>query len=188
MSHEMSVDTPQAAVTKFDLFMGFAKIGLLGFGGVAPWARYVIVEDRQWVSEREFAEMLGVGQVLPGANTMNIAVMIGDRFQGGIGAFLCIIGQLFMPLVIVVGLAAIYAQFSSIPQVNAALIGAAAGAAGLVLGTGIKMVQKLKPTALALLFGGLAFVASAILELPLVLVVSVLAPLSIAAAAWERRR
>jgi chromate transporter len=72
--------------------------------------------------------------------------------------------------------------------VNAALIGAAAGAAGLVLGTGIKMVQKLKPTGLALVFGGLAFVASGIFALPIVWVVCGLAPLSIAAAAFERRR
>ncbi|GGE27522.1 chromate transporter [Agaricicola taiwanensis] len=187
MQHHIPLEVRDREVTRLDLFMGFAKIGLLGFGGVAPWARYVIVEERQWLTEREFAEVLGVGQVLPGPNTMNAAVMIGDRFHGIPGVLLCVLGQMLMPLVIVVTLAMIYAEFASIPQVNAALIGAAAGAAGLVLGTGIKMVQKLKPTGMALVFGGLAFVASGILELPIVWVVGVLAPLSIAAAAFERR-
>lgn len=174
-------------VSVAELFLGFVKVGLLGFGGVAPWARYIIVEERKWLTEREFAEVLGVGQILPGPNTMNAAVMIGDRFQGRLGAFVCIAGQMAMPLVIMVTLASLYAEFSANAHVNAALIGAAAGAAGLVFGTGIKMVQKLRPKGMALIFGVLAFAAAAIFGISVVYVVGVLAPLSIAAAAWERR-
>ena len=52
--------------TRGELFLSYVKIGLLGFGGVAAWARHVIVEDRRWLTEREYAEILGLGQVLPG--------------------------------------------------------------------------------------------------------------------------
>src|ERR1700742_1414752 len=80
-------------VSKQELFLGFLKIGLLGFGGIAPWARHVIVEEKRWVTDKEFAAILGIGQILPGPNTMNAAVMLGDRFQGIPGVLLCLAGQ-----------------------------------------------------------------------------------------------
>jgi chromate transporter len=174
-------------VSKRELFFGFLKIGLLGFGGIAPWARHVIVEERRWLTDNEFAAILGIGQILPGPNTMNASVMIGDRFQGMAGVLVCLLGQIAMPLVIVASLAVLYESFAAVPEVKAALAGAAAGAAGLVLGTALKMAQKIKPTPLALLVGAIAFTAIGVLQWPLVPVVALLVPLGVAAAALERR-
>jgi len=175
------------SVSKRELFLGFLKIGLLGFGGIAPWARHVIIEERRWLTEKEFAAILGIGQILPGPNTMNASVMIGDRFQGVPGVLLCLLGQMAMPLVIVTSLAVVYQRFATVPEVKAALIGAAAGASGLVLGTALKMAQKIKPSPLALAVGFLAFAAIGILQWPLVPVVCVVVPLGVIAAALERR-
>ena len=50
--------------------------------GIAPSARHVIVEERRWLSEKEFASVLGIGQILPGPNTMNAAVLIGWQLAG----------------------------------------------------------------------------------------------------------
>jgi len=180
-------ENARQSVSKRELFLGFLKIGLLGFGGIAPWARHVIIEERRWLTEKEFAAILGIGQILPGPNTMNASVMIGDRFQGIGGVLACLLGQMAMPLVIVTSLAVVYQRFASVPEVKAALIGAAAGASGLVLGTALKMAQKIKPSPLALLVGLLAFAAIGILQWPLVPVVCVLVPLGIIAAALERR-
>jgi chromate transporter len=174
-------------VSKRELFLGFLKIGLLGFGGIAPWARHVIIEERRWLTEKEFAAILGIGQILPGPNTMNASVMIGDRFQGIGGVLACLLGQMAMPLVIVTSLAVVYQRFATVPEVKAALIGAAAGASGLVLGTALKMAQKIKPSPLALAVGFLAFAAISILQWPLVPVVCVMVPLGVIAAALERR-
>ncbi|MBS0223047.1 MAG: chromate transporter [Proteobacteria bacterium] len=187
MTIESSGDAPLRTVGKAELFLGFLKIGLLGFGGIAPWARHVIVEERRWLSEKEFASVLGVGQILPGPNTMNAAVLIGDRFQGVIGVLLCLVGQMALPLVIVTTLGIAYERFASVPEVQAGLVGAAAGAAGLVLGTAIKMVRRLKPTPPALAISLLAFAAVGIMQWPLPLVVVVLVPLAVAAAAMEGR-
>lgn len=180
-------EEPRETVSKRELFLGFLKIGLLGFGGIAPWARHVIIEERRWLTEKEFAAMLGIGQILPGPNTMNASVMIGDRFQGVPGVLVCLLGQMAMPLVIITSLAVAYRHFADVPEVKAALMGAAAGAAGLVLGTALKMARKIKPTPLAMLIGALAFAAIGLLEWPLVPVVTVLVPVGIAAAALERR-
>ena len=174
-------------MSKRELFLGFLKIGLLGFGGIAPWARHIIVEERQWVTDKEFAAILGVGQILPGPNTMNAAVMLGDRFQGVIGVLLCLLGQMIMPLVIVTSLAMVYERFASVPEVRGALIGAAAGAAGLVMGTALKMTQKKRPSPIALLIAVIAFILIGLLGWPLVPVVLVVMPLSIAAAVLDQR-
>jgi chromate transporter len=192
---EQQMDSPQEdraeegrrTVSKRELFLGFLKIGLLGFGGIAPWARHVIIEERRWLTEKEFAAILGVGQILPGPNTMNASVMIGDRFQGVPGVLLCLLGQMAMPLVIITSLAVVYQRFADVPEVKAALAGAAAGAAGLVMGTALKMAQKIRLTPLALVIGVLALAAIGILSWPLVPVVAVLVPLAVGAAALERR-
>src|ERR1700733_1324145 len=186
-SEEAPVEQGRQTVSKSELFFGFLKIGLLGFGGIAPWARHVIIEERRWLTEKEFAAILGIGQILPGPNTMNASVMIGDRFQGIGGVLACLLGQMAMPLVIVTSLAVVYQRFATVPEVKAALIGAAAGASGLVLGTALKMAQKIKPSPLALAVGFLAFAAIGILQWPLVPVVCVMVPLGVIAAALERR-
>jgi chromate transporter len=183
MTIENAAEAPGRPIGKMELFLGFLKIGLLGFGGIAPWARHVIVEERGWLSEKEFASVLGIGQILPGPNTMDAAVIIGDRFQGPIGALLCLASQMALPLVIVTSLGVAYERFASIPEVKAGLIGAAAGAAGLVLGTALKMTRKLKPTPLGLLVSAAAFAAVGLM----VPVVLGLVPLAIAAAAIEKR-
>jgi chromate transporter len=92
-----------------------------------------------------------------------------------------------MPLVIVTSLATVYEQFASVPEVKAAVVGAAAGAAGLVLGTALKMAQKIRLAPLALIVATMGFAAIGLLAWPLVPVVAALVPLGIAAAALERR-
>jgi chromate transporter len=174
-------------ISKAELFLGFLKIGLLGFGGVGPWARHIIVQERCWLTDKEFAEILGVGQMLPGPNTMNAAVLIGDRFQGVPGVLLCLLGQMAMPLVIVTSLAAVYDRFAAIPEVRAGLIGAAAAAAGLVLGTALKMIRNIKLAPVAYLVVAMGFAAIAVFNWPLVPVVIVLVPLAIVLTALGRR-
>lgn len=175
-------DKALAPPSKLDLFLGFFKIGMLGFGGVAPYARHVIVEERGWLSDKEYLETLGVGQALPGPNTMNAAILIGQRFQGASGAALGVVGQLVVPLAVVVAFSALYDRFATYPVVAAALSGAAAVAAGLVIGTGVKMALKTRWTASGAAIAAAAFVAVGLLDWPLVPVVLTLAPLGVALA------
>jgi chromate transport protein ChrA len=50
------------------LYAAFLKASLCGFGGgLLVWTRRVIVEERQWMSDAEFADTLSLCQFLPGA-------------------------------------------------------------------------------------------------------------------------
>jgi chromate transporter len=180
--------TPDAAATpagtrtptRTELFTGYLRIGLLGFGGVAAWARRVIVEERRWLTEREYAEVLGLGQVLPGPNVGNAAVMIGRRFHGLAGALLATGGIYAAPLCILIVLCLLYDRYGSLPDVAPAMQGVAAGAAGMVIGTALKMAERLKLTAEAVAVLAAAAVAAAWFRVSLPLIVLVLAPVSVA--------
>ena len=73
-------------VSLSELFVGFLLIGLLGFGGIAPSAHYVIVERNRWLDQKEFVELFGVCSILPGGNFLNATVILGDRYQGVLGS------------------------------------------------------------------------------------------------------
>jgi chromate transporter len=180
-------EAPPATVipTRRDLFLGYLKIGLFGFGGVAAWARRVIVEEKRWLTERDYAEILGLGQILPGPNVGNAAVMIGRRFHGLPGALLATAGIYCAPLAILVVLCLLYDRYGQLPDVAPVMAGIAAGAAGMVIGTACKMAGKLRlaPEAIVILL--LATFAAAWLRVPLPLIVLALAPFSIAASLWR---
>ena len=69
-----------------ELFRAFNRLALQGFGGVLPVAHRELVERQRWLSPQQFVELLTLGQVLPGPNIINMAIVIGDRFFGWRGA------------------------------------------------------------------------------------------------------
>lgn len=166
------------------LFAGFFIVGLSGFGGVLPHAQHMLVERRRWLSEQQFAEVLGLGQVLPGPNIVNVAVAVGARFHGASGALVACAGLLLAPLGVVLLLAALYAGYQQLPLVQGLLRGLAPAAIGLIFGMGLKLAARLprkrRPWGLALL----TFAAVALWQLPLLLVLLLLAPLGVALA-WR---
>jgi chromate transporter len=136
--------------SKTELFTAFTWLALQGFGGVLAVAQRELVERLRWQNKEQFVELLSLSQVLPGPNIINLALMFGDRHFGWRGAAAAVGGLLAAPLVIVLVLAALYAQFNSIPQVAGALRGMGAVAAGLVLATAVKLAPTLRHSAMGL--------------------------------------
>jgi len=174
-------------ITHRDLFRVFARIGLLGFGGVTPWLRRVLVEERGWLDDRELAELFGFASSLPGANTVSIAVILGDRNQGISGSITAVTGLLAMPLLILAGIAMLYDQSAHSPDVQNAIGGAAAATAGLVLGNGMKMARNMKPDWQAYGSGFCVFILAGVAHLPLLWILLIIVPASIAAGLIRNR-
>lgn len=175
------------SVTRRDLFVSFLGVGITSFGGVMPWARRMLVEERRWLSEQEFVEALSLGQVLPGPNVVNLSIMVGARFHGAIGAALAFSGLMLAPLAIILLLASFYSGYGHLPAVQRAFSGIAAATAGLVVAMGLSMVVRQPKSASVLGITALAFIGSGVLGLPLVHVLAVLGPLSIALA-WRNTK
>ncbi|HVJ43624.1 MAG TPA: chromate transporter [Dongiaceae bacterium] len=170
------------------IFLAFSKIGLCGFGGVAAWAHRVLVDERGWYTDKQYADLLSVGSVLPGPNVCNISIMVGDQFRGALGSLTALGGLLAGPLLILIVLATLYETYGGLPLVQAVIGGVTAAAAGLVIGTVIKLARRLRASFGNILVGLLAFAAAAILHLHVLLIVAVMVPLSLALTIRERRR
>ncbi len=167
-----------------DLFLAFSQLALSGFGGVLPWAHRTLVERKGWLSEREFVETLALGQLLPGPNIGNMAVMIGYRFAGYPGAAAAFGGLMGGPFLLMIAAGMLYETYGTLPLVQQALSGMSAVAAGLVFATGLKMTRALKRHWRPWLFTALALAGVGALRWPLLAVVGALAPFAIAAA-WR---
>ena len=135
--------SPRKPSSRLELFRVFNRLALQGFGGVIPVAHLELVERERWLSPEEFVEILAIGQVLPGPNIINVAVIFGDRWFGWRGALAAVAGLLTAPLAIILFLAFVYQSFASLPLVNGALRGMGVAAAGLVISTAIKLRKTL---------------------------------------------
>ena len=171
-----------------ELFRAFFSMALHGFGGVLPWARRAIVEDKRWMTPQEFNEAFAVAQFLPGANIVNLAVVFGGRLHGAAGAAVALAGLLIPPVVIVLTLGVLYARYGDAEALQRVLAGVASAAAGLILAIVVKMTQPLlRALSPAPFVAVAAFVAVGVMRYPLPWVLVVLAPVSIALVWWTRR-
>ena len=175
------------APTSLSLFTGFLLLGLTGFGGVLPMARHMVVEKRRWMSAEAFTELLGLCQFLPGGNIINMSVAIGLKFRGVPGALAALIGLIAAPTAIVVGLGVLYDRYQDDPHIRHLFAGLAAAAAGLLVSTAIKIGLPLRNKPVGLAIAGVVVVAIAVLRLPLLPAMLVLAPLSVLAT-WRLSR
>src|SRR5215469_1140666 len=87
----------ERAVPLAALFTAFLIVSLCGFSGGIVWARRIAVENRRWISDREFADIVSLCQFMPGPNIIGIAVCIGAKVRGGVGTIAAISGFLVMP-------------------------------------------------------------------------------------------
>ena len=160
--------TPPRTLT--ELFTGFLAIGARSFGGVMPWAHRTMVEERRWLTQADFTETIGLCQFLPGPNIGNASIVLGKRWFGLAGSMVAALGLYALPLVWVLALASLYAQYATHPVVHGVVTGVGAAGAGLFIATAIKLGRPLarKPAALALIMA--TFLAVAIGRFSLLLV------------------
>ena len=170
------------------LFLGFLGVGLLGFGGVLPFARRMLVEQKRWLTAAEFTDLLALCQFLPGPNICNMTIALGRRDHGLLGALAALCGLMGAPFLIAVGLGLLYARFDGIPAVAHMFAGLAAAASGLVLATALKVGRPLLGRRPGLIIAAVAFVLIAGFRTPLLPTMVILAPASIwLMQRWDRR-
>ena len=180
--------TPGSAA---ELFFAFNRLALQGFGGVLPVAQRELVERQRWLTKAEFVELLSLGQILPGPNIVNMALMFGDRHFGWRGAGAALAGLLLAPLTIVLAITLLARQAAGSPEVTGALRGMGVVAAALVLSTAWKVTGTLKSNRMGRLWcAGLAAAtvfAVGVMRWPMAGVLAALVPLSWALAWWKLR-
>jgi len=165
------MDRPRPASVQA-LFWAFSWLALQGFGGVLAVVQRELVDKKQWLTLEEFVEDWAVAQIMPGANVVNLSLIVGDRYFGWRGALAALAGMLALPLAVVLVLTVSLSGMADSPMVQGALRGMGAVSAGLIAGTGLKMVVALRTNAMGrancAALAILTFIAIGLLRIPLV--------------------
>jgi chromate transporter len=151
-------------------------------------ARRIVVDARRWTGDREFADIVGHCQFMPGPNIAGIAVCVGAKMRGTTGTIAALAGFLVIPWSLGLSLGVFSLKYAHLTVVRNILVGIAASGAGLLIATGIRLLMPYRRRPGALLFAGLAFALVTFGKLSLLMVLFGLVPLSIAVAGIEATR
>jgi chromate transporter len=125
------------------IFMEFLIIGATSFGGgVVAYLRNGLVTKHAWLDDKSFVELLAISQSLPGLNSTNMAILVGDRLRGLKGAIAGIIGMCLPGGLLMYAVGMVYREHGDHPLATAALKGVAAAAVGLILATAVQLGKK----------------------------------------------
>lgn len=177
---EAGQDTLKPTATLWQLFKEFLVIGAVSFGGgIMAYERFLLIEKRKWLTVDEFMATLAISQTMPGLNSVNIAVLAGDRLRGTSGAVAAAFGLILPGMIFVLIAGVAYSAGEDHPLVNMLLAGVAAGATGLLTSVTYKIgnqhFKRLKSIAII----AATFVLMSFLKLSLVWVIVIMGPLAL---------
>jgi chromate transporter len=127
------------------LFLTFAKIGVLTFGGgmaMLPMLQREVVERKSWATEEELADYYAIGQCTPGIIAVNTATFVGQKRAGALGGIAATAGVVFPSLVILSLLAGLIQNFQDLPLVKHAFAGIRVCVCVLIFNAVLKLLKK----------------------------------------------
>lgn len=128
-----------------DMFLTFARIGGLTFGGgyaMLPILQREVVESKKWATEEELMDYFAIGQCTPGIIAVNTATFIGQKNKGILGGIIATIGVVFPSLIIISLLAGVIEAFSHILWVQYAFGGIRVCVCVLIFNAVLKLFKK----------------------------------------------
>ena len=128
-----------------DLFVTFAKVGVMTFGGgyaMLPILQREVVDNKHWSTEEELMDYFAIGQCTPGVIAVNTATFIGQKQKGILGGILATLGIAFPSLIIISLLAGVITQFSHVVWVQHAFGGIRICVCILILNAVVKLFKK----------------------------------------------
>lgn len=128
-----------------DLFITFAKVGVMTFGGgyaMLPILQREVVDHKHWATEEELMDYFAIGQCTPGVIAVNTATFVGQKNKGIFGGILATLGVVFPSIVIISLLAGVIEAFSHISMVQHAFGGIRVCVCVLILNAVVKLYKK----------------------------------------------
>ena len=151
----------------------FFRLGAFAYGGPAAHIAMMqeeVVQKRQWMSEQEFLDLVGVTNLIPGPNSTEMAIHCGYIRAGTLGLLLAGICFIF-PAVFITGLIAwFYAQYGSLPNIEPFFFGIKA-AVIVIIGNAVITLGRKAVSSRKLAVLGLLAVILSLLGLPAVAVI-----------------
>jgi len=166
------------------IFWTFLVIGATSFGGgMVAYLREMLVSQRRWVDDEGFVTALEIGQTLPGLNSTNVSIIVGDSLRGVPGAVAAFLGVILPGTVVLLTIGILYGMQSESPAFVAILDGAGAAAVGLLVAVTLQIARKEVAGLVDVLLVLVTVVAVSVLHVSLPIVLAVVG----AAAVWVYR-
>jgi chromate transporter len=163
-----------------ELFQVFLTAGAISFGGgVLAYLREYLVRNHGWLSDDDFLDALEVSETLPGLNSVNMSVIVGDRMRGAIGAAVAVVGLMLPGMVVMMTLGVLWEQQRHNENIGHFLVGVAASAVGLLLTVTLQLGHKQFVRPLDLMIIAVTFIAVSVFKVALGWVLLILGPLAI---------
>ena len=137
--------TRERLKTLRDLFVTFAKMGAITFGGgmaMLPILQREVVYLRHWVTEEELIDYYAIGQCTPGIIAINTSTFVGQKQGGVLGGIAATLGMVFPSLVFISIIAGLISNFSDIPVVRNAFAGIQVCVCVLIFNATVKLLKK----------------------------------------------
>ena len=158
------------------LFVSFAKIGVMTFGGglaMLPMLERELVESKKWVTTEEILDYYAVGQCTPGIIAVNTATFVGYKMSKVLGAIASTLGVVFPSVVIISVIAAVLSNFADIPAVQHAFSGIRIAVCALIASAVIKLAKSNVKSLVQIIIAVCAFIIIAVFGAsPVVVVVA----------------
>ena len=133
----------------------FLKLGTIGFGGPAAHIAMLdaeVVSRRQWISQAQFLDLIGLTNLIPGPSSTEVAIYIGYLRAGWWGLIIAGVCFILPAMAIVWGMAIVYDRVRDLPQAIAMF----AGIKPVVVVLTIQAMWKLRISAIKNLPTGIA--------------------------------
>jgi len=101
-------------MTQWQLFLAFFRVGMLGYGGgpsSIPLVHQEVVKKYGWMDDDEFADVLALGNTLPGPIATKMAGYIGYRVAGITGMLNALLSTILPTIVLMIVLLTTVASF-----------------------------------------------------------------------------
>lgn len=128
----------------WDLFYTFVKIGAFTLGGgyaMLAMVEKAVVEQRKWIEEKDFWDMITLVQTLPGVFAINTALYVGYRIKGMKAAIAAMLGAALPSFIIIILLATFFSNMWENEVVVAIFKGIRPCVVALILAPSVKMVK-----------------------------------------------
>lgn len=159
-----------------DLFLVFAKIGVMTFGGgyaMLPMLERELIDNRGWTTNEELMDYFAVAQCTPGVIAVNTATFIGYKLYGNLGGIVATLGVVFPSLVIITTIAGVLTNFADIPAVEHAFAGVRVCVCVLIFNAVVKLWKGAIKDKTALVLFVVIFLLSVFLDVsPVVYVIA----------------
>lgn len=159
-----------------DLFLAFAKIGVMTFGGgyaMLPMLERELIDNRGWTTNEELMDYFAVAQCTPGVIAVNTATFIGYKLYGNLGGIAATLGVVFPSLVIITTIAGVLTNFADIPAVKHAFAGVRVCVCVLIFNAVVKLWKGAIKDKAALVLFVVIFLLSVFLDVsPVVYVIA----------------